>query len=1299
MFTDRGLYKPGETVTFRGIDRDLYIGEYSIYQGPYKLEVKENKYKAKPFYKTNGTTTDSGGFYGSFKIPEGAEPGYYKIEYQKKEYSSSTSFQIAHFRRLNFVINITKPDITYFTGDTISMNVGANYLAGGSLGSGSYEYFWTKSPAYFKPKAKNWKSYRFGPDKYDYTRHISSKDGKLSPTGKVDAKQKTEEGIKGLAYNYNLEVRVEDIDRQLVAGRKSALVHPAKFYIGAKLATGDEGWWSPFVKKGEKIDVNYVIVKSDSKLYSAFKKDSRLGIKLYHVTWKVAKQKGVYRRINYRYERVEELEYENEINLKKSTGKFGVTPKTCGQYFIELESKDKDERSAVTGSEWVRWRQEGDVDINLIADKGEYKAGEKVRLLVQSPIPKGRYLVTIEREGIFEEKIINLEGSANTIDIPVKEKYLPIFYVAVSSYSKRETDPPKKYTDIDLGKPKGYFGITSIKVSTEPKELKIRILPSKNVYLPGREAEVTIRATKDGEAVPNTEITFMAADRGVLDLINYHVRNPIDFFYSPDKFPLAVHGADSRSLLIDPVTYEIKDLPGGDGEEGKMKRRKDFRPTAVFKPYLKTDKDGIVKVKFMLPDTLTTYRCTAVAVKKDLFGIKENDIMVQNPINVRAALPRRLRVRDTSFAGIIATNLDEKEHEIVVSLKSDILKIDGKDKKKVKLPPNTSVEIPFKLLAINTGEAKLVFTIISDILKEELEDKLIIESPLIKEAFTTVGKTSLSDDKTKDFAEEGLIIPSNIAQGYGGFTVILDSTRLVSLSESIKYLFDYPYDCLEQRTSRLLPLVLFGDKIIPFGLESRVANVKKTVEKEFIYMAKFQNSDGGFSFWLENGGKSNEYVSIKFAHLLYFARKNGYKIPSNLNREKLLNYISNLRYSKYTPLYCKIYSLYIQALFGQNIILKAEEILEQKDKIGLSGYGLLGLAFLENGKIDRAKSMLKRIKNFIKVGAQTIDLVQTYEARYYFDSNVTELALLLMLFERLDPKSDFIEKITKTLMNRQKYGYWVNTSDTSWALQALAQVFDEEAGKDTDFNAVIAIDKNELINVPFKGISKESYVKNLNFSDNPINKLKKDMLYPLTFNKNGIGTLYYTTTIRYALPSEVVPPRDEGFSVFTEILDIDGKKVKGRNLKLGATYKMRAIISTSKRRNYVAARVAVPSGAEILNSSFVTTASYSEKDKTKQKKWTRESIYGDEYDYIDEGYVYRDEVGFYFYSIGPIQKIMDNEVRYFFDNFYPGKQEVEFLFRVTTPGIYPTPPAYVECMYEEEVFGRGNGKLFVIKDE
>ncbi|MCK4796177.1 MAG: hypothetical protein KAT05_02280, partial [Spirochaetes bacterium] len=540
-------------------------------------------------------------------------------------------------------------------------------------------------------------------------------------------------------------------------------------------------------------------------------------------------------------------------------------------------------------------------------------------------------------------------------------------------------------------------------------------------------------------------------------------------------FPLGVIGADSRSLLIDPVTYETKDLHGGDGES-KLKKRKDFRPTAVFKPYLKTNENGIVKVSFKLPDTLTTYRCTAIAVKDNYFGIKENEIKVQNPINVRTALPRRLRIRDTAFAGVIVTNLDSDAHKITVSISSDLLTIQGEHEKSIELPPKSRVEIPFKIVALHPGEATITFKTISDILKEELEVKLQIEKPIVKEAFTTIGMTKQDKiDLTKTFAQEGLIIPKNIGAGYGGLTIRLDSTKMTNLSESINYLYSYPYLCLEQRSSKIFSLVVFGDKVKPF---IKVSNPKGIIENELKYWAKFQNSDGGFPYWLKGGYESGKFISIKVAKLLYFAKINGIKIPSSINMDRLLSYIS--KYDKYTGDYLKLYSLYVQSLYGKNVILKADEYHNRADKIGLYGYAFLGLIYLNNNDKTKANQCLIKLKNFIKVGTQTIDIVDPAH-RYYFSSQINDLSLLLMLYDKFDPKSEFINRIINTLMQRQKNGYWNNTVSTEWVVQAFAQVYEKETGKDTNFTAKINIDDKNFIETIFKGANNKTYVKDLSF--------------------------------------------------------------------------------------------------------------------------------------------------------------------------------------------------------------------------
>jgi hypothetical protein len=69
----------------------------------------------------------------------------------------------------------------------------------------------------------------------------------------------------------------------------------------------------------------------------------------------------------------------------------------------------------------------------------------------------------------------------------------------------------------------------------------------------------------------------------------------------------------------------------------------------------------------------------------------------------------------------------------------------------------------------------------------------------------------------------------------------------------------------------------------------------------------------------------------------------------------------------------------------------------------------------------------------------------------------------------------------------------------------------------------------------------------------------------------------------------------------------------------------------------------------------------------------------------------------YWYWYQPDSFALDNLMVYRWQDFYAGTRTVTFLARVTTPGVYPTPPASASLEFEPEVFGRSEGKLFVIK--
>ncbi|MDR0589138.1 MAG: hypothetical protein LBG25_01190 [Spirochaetaceae bacterium] len=918
--------------------------------------------------------------------------------------------------------------------------------------------------------------------------------------------------------------------------------------------------------------------------------------------------------------------------------------------------------------------------IVLTPDKSAYTPGETARILVRSPLPRGKYLLTLEREGILSEKIIEMDGSARTIDIPIDETQVPIVYVVLSSYTVRSGAPENSYYEPDLDKPKGVFGLLALRVDNKSRHYAIDISGGKGVYAPAEEVELRLRVSQNGRPVPGAELTFMAVDRGVVDLIDYHVPDPLAYFYDPRNFPLGVRGADSRSLLIDPVTYALSDLQGGDTEDGtKLNERRDFRPTAVFEPALITGPDGTVTVKFKLPDSLTTYRCTALAAGLDAFGVEEQDLQVSAPLTALAALPRKLRWRDTGQVSLILTNLEQEPVKAEVSLGIEgtgaILAVDGGDTQTLTIKPGTSGEAAFRVAAIGSGTVQLVFTLRSPQVNERIIRSLTVDRPILYETVTTIGNLG---DQTP-VIEEGVVLPSVIPEGTGSLSISLSASRLALLKEAVGYLLDYPYGCLEQRTARLLPLISFADHLEAFDLASPVENPKQVIENELAELANHKLSDGSYPYW-PGGQRGNYYVTLRVAHIAVLAKTKGYALPPSLDIPKLLTYLSSSdyarRYAQRDP-FLWGYALWVRAKHGEQIGGELSGFLNRGDEAGISGWAFAGLAALELGMRDFALSTRDRIRRFIRPGAQTLDLADTYErGDNIWGYDTDRYALTLMLYQALSPRDDMTTRLAGALLERQRRGIWSNTASSYWAVLAFGQVADEEAKTVVNLKAGLSLGGVSLFSGEFTSYGGTPLFRLFPFTGEILRDLPRDSLLPLRIDREGSGVLYYTASLRYGIPAELARPRDEGLGVFTETFDAEGNPVRDGRLIPGKTYTRRVLVSSPRDRTFVALRVPVPSGAEIVDAALVTSATVPPEPEGEEAPETgRFAAYESWQD------------------LRPLRFILDDEIRFHWNYFSQGKAEVEFRFRAVMPGVYPTPPAQAECMYEEEIFGRGAGEL------
>jgi hypothetical protein len=1284
IWSDRGIYRPGETLSFAGIDRDLSLGKFAPVQGRFRVDLVNGSDDAEPAGSATGTVSASGSFSGQIVFPKDAEPGDWLLNFHRIAGKSDTRtgvsyLQVANFRRVAFSVNLSLPDARAFMGGTLDGRFSGSYLAGGAILRGKWSWFWTRRETWYQPPGDSLQDYTFGYVQKGWAEDMASDSGSLSGTGEIVASQKLADGEKGRVYDYELVATVEDIDRQAISKRDSKLVFSSEQMLGAKLtsnAKSDDSLY--FVAKGQPFIVKVVSVDPDGKPYPS----AALKGRLVREDWKLVRELTVGQMVDTRYEREEVEEKTFTVKPGQPFGSVQLSTQKSGSYAIELSGKDAKGRESFTrltfystGSDEIMWERSDERQLEIVPDKKLYSPGDTARLLIKSPLAKGTYFVSVERDGVLEKRVLDLTGSAPTIDVRITDEHVPMVYVFVAVSTGR-TKPPADGPDTpDFGKPRGYSGLLEIPVATASRTITLSIENAKDSYLPGSDATVTLKAMLKGQPVQGAEIVLVAADRGVLDLIDYRIPNPVDFFYSRGNFPDKVAHFDSRDLLMDPVTWKANELPGGDekGEEAPggagVSVRKNFNPTAVFRTGLVTGRDGTVTTRFKLPDLLTKFRSTAVAVKDDTFGIAEGEILVQNPINVRTALPRRMRVGDAATAGVVLTNIDAAQHVVTVGISAQVVKVNGEAKKSVTLKPGDTAEVAFDLSAPAEGTAKLAFNVDSDILRERLEDSLAIVDPHLTESFTIVGKTA-------DQAKEALVVPSTfLGVPEEGLYLSIDSTIASALAGAVRFLDVYPYDCLEQVTSKLFARVLFP------MLAPGAADLGTIV--------KFANSDGGFSYWADSQPRrSNYYVTLRVAHLLAQAKERKMKIPQEIDIDAMLSYLE--KEWEHRGTYLQAYALYVMTMYGRDARAWADSLARQGDQIGVFGYGFLGLSYQAMGETRSAQAVLTRLKNFVRVGTRTVTLVGTVNDWFWYGGNLQAKALMLMLYARLQPDSQLVLGLANDLLTSNKTGYWENTSNAGWILQAFSELVTKGNETNADFTASVKLGSTELARNRFRGFSRSPFLKQVTTKElagavarERGKSAPTGTLLPLTFGLSGKGTLYYTAELRYALLASAVEPRDEGIGIATEILDDKGTTVTGTDLALGKVYSMRVVFYSSQDRTYLALRAPFPSGAEPIDGSLLTSqvvkAPASGENQDQGDSENGDSGYTG--DYGEFGYTTR---------------IYDDEVRFFFDQLDRGKHEVTFLFRTTTPGVYPTPPTRAELMYQPEVFGRTGGTVYRI---
>jgi uncharacterized protein YfaS (alpha-2-macroglobulin family) len=953
-------------------------------------------------------------------------------------------------------------------------------------------------------------------------------------------------------------------------------------------------------------------------------------------------------------------------------------PDRSGLYFVSAEAKDDAGNRIstaaylyVTGGDYVAWERTDDDAIELVADAPVYKPGETARLLVKSPYEKAKALVTLEREFILRSEVVEIAGSSAEIGIPITADMIPNAFVSVLLIQGRTANAAPDAVE-DAGKPSFKIGYANLRVDPDEKRLRLDIKTDQPAYKPGGSVELRLRAVDvQGGGVP-ANLAVAVVDVGVINLIGYQTPDPFTAFYG--ERALSVQTSETRVHVVGQRHFGEKgDNPGGGGSEAargmslsEVQLRGDFKSTAYWNPSLTTDASGTAVVRFKLPDNLTTFRIMAVVQTRDSrFGRGDKDFKVVKPVLLLPALPRFARVGDAFQGGVLLTNNTTARGTIRLSLQANGIDAQGPLERSVDLAPGASQEILFALTAANPGTARLAFRAVMNGETDGLEAIVPIELP---RPLVSIGLTGQTDAAQ----EETILIPKEIHPDLGEVHVQASSSALTGLQARLQELENYPYLCLEQRLSRVLPFILAPRLIQDFRLSPlSPEDTEKLIRSTLREVYACQKENGGFALWPDS-----PFDSPFVTGYAVFALLKAYEAGIPIDKARLdsgLGYLKTFLQSKFDPASypydprgwatVQAFAVYDLALAGRPESSYAEKLFQERDRLTLFGRALLLKAMRRWGVAADARNILIReFLNQVRMTAADAHFEESdpTHLEWIYSSNMRTTAIILQALIEAGSSEPFLSGAARWLVQKKSVPGWPSTQDNFFVFYALNDYYQTIEKSAPDFRARIILAEKTLLDESFRGPTA------LFQASVPLTAFPKGRDLPFRAEKSGPGLLSFDLRLTYA-PLRPLPPRDEGLAVYKRIESLDGRPLT--DVPAGALAVVTLEVAVPKESLFVVVDDPLPAGFEAVQSNFLTESEERQRTIVLLSETDGRRPWEDGWNHVE---------------------MRDNRVLLFADSLRAGIHRYRYLVRALTFGTFGAPGPRIQQMYAPEVFGQGS---------
>ena len=1300
VYSDRPLYRPGQTVYFKGILRTDDDLTYLIPQQK-EVEVVINSYDKEVLRKTLPVSA-SGTFDGQFQLDKEAALGNYSMVVQKPGEDTSRggqsygtlSFNVAEYRKPEFQVDLKADPGDVLLGNSFTASLAASYYSGGPLDQASVNWVLRAQPFIYNPPDA-YSTFSFSNPASDdawfaYGNTLPNQSIIRKGQVQTDASGKAQFKVPAVVETsadsqvLNLEANLTDLSGNLVSSQVTVNAHRALIYPGIrpKQYVGKVGEDQPFEIvvldwDGKPVDKQQVSVAISERHWLSVQKTDAQGVLRWETNVKDIPTATV-----------------SQVTDEKGLATALFKPVNGGTYRAVVTVVDKGghtNRSAtylwVAGSEYVPWRQTNDRSFQLITDRTSYNPGDQADVLIASPFQGDAYaLVTVERGKIRQQEVVLLNSNSTVYHLPVTVDMGPAVYISVTVVKGVDKNNPR---------PTYKTGITRINVSTDQKVLHVDVTPDHAQSSPGEKVTYTIKTSDAaGKPVP-AELSLALSDLASLALSGPN-SDPIDHYFYGMR-GLLIQTVASFSASIEEYNARLNQMAsegagaGSGGDKGGavmgvMDVRQNFPDTAYWNAVVQTDGSGQAAVTVTLPDNLTTWRMDARAVTTDtLVGQTKVDIVSSKQLLVRPQTPRFFISGDQSQVSAAIHNDTGKDQTVTASLKAQGVELQGSAEQQVQIAAGKQALVTWKInVPASSSRVDMVFSAKAGDFQDASTPPLgtLDQQGLPVYRFETPETVGSSGEvAAAETRSESIRLPVWADVSQGNLKVELEPSLAAGMTRGFDYLTTYPYDTTEVDISRFLPDVALL-KALKSGGQTDPAlktNLENQLNTGVQRLYARQNSDGGWGWW--SGSTSDPMTSAYVLLGLAEAQEYGTQVDSTVleNGKNYLVTVLNVQEDdrRLTPLAVHnrqaffLYVLTRNSYYQTNV---ADKLFDERPYLSLYAKAFLAQTlWLQNNQDDRLALLRSELGQAAVLSASGASWQETTPDPWNWNTDTRSTAIVLNAMLTLDPKSELDANAVRWLMAHRRNGAWDTTQENAWALIALSKWLETSGELQGNYAYAVGLNGKTL----GQGQVNSGNLQQSQTLSVDVSSLIKDQANKLLVARSdGSGRLYYSTFLTLSLPVNQVKPVDQGMTLTRRYFYPGDMKTPVTQAAAGDILEAEVTVTVANSLHYVQITDPLPAGMEAVDSSLKTSPQPTIPDGFD---WSN---------FADQCW------GWWYFNHSELR---DEKVVLFADELPRGTYVYHYRVRAVTPGTYQVIPTTGQEVYFPDVYGRGAGSEFTIK--